>query len=59
LRQIWEHASFCRIPGAGHFFPLSRPMVFMEACRRFWQGNSVAGEVPAPPVSNEHVRPND
>ncbi len=57
LQQIWEHASFCRIPGAGHFFPSSRPMIFMEACRRFWQDNSVAGEVPAPMVNSERVPP--
>jgi pimeloyl-ACP methyl ester carboxylesterase len=54
LSQIWDQASFCRVPGAGHFFPMSRPLVFMEACRRFWQDTSVAGEVPAPVVVNEH-----
>lgn len=50
LRQLWEHASFCHIPGSGHLFPLSRPMVFVEACRRFWRDPKVAGEVPPPSV---------
>jgi pimeloyl-ACP methyl ester carboxylesterase len=57
LRQIWGHASYCRVPDAGHFFPSSRPLVFMEACRRFWQDNTVAGEVPAPGMGNEVVPP--
>jgi pimeloyl-ACP methyl ester carboxylesterase len=59
LMRIWDHASFCRIPAAGHFFPLSRPMVFVEACRRFWQDSGVAGEVPAPAVSGENDLEND
>ncbi len=57
LHQIWEHASFCSVPNAGHFFPSSQPMVFMEACRRFWLDNSVVGVVPAPVLQSEQVPP--
>lgn len=59
LRKIWEHASFCTVPDAGHFFPSSRPVVFMEACRGFWDDNSMDGEVPAPEVKSERVPPQE
>lgn len=38
LLDLWPHADFRRIRGAGHFFPLTRPDEFMESCRNFWEG---------------------
>jgi pimeloyl-ACP methyl ester carboxylesterase len=57
LRHIWEHASFVTVPGAGHFFPSSRPTVFMEACHRFWRDNAVG--VRAPEVGSERLAPSE
>ena len=36
LRQVWPHADFVTVPGAGHFFPSSRPNEVIAACEAFW-----------------------
>lgn len=38
LLNTWPHADFRWIRGAGHFFPVTRPLEFMETCRQFWTG---------------------
>ncbi len=38
LLEVWPHADFRLIRGAGHFFPLTRPKEFMGNCRQFWKG---------------------
>lgn len=38
LLNIWPHADFRLIRGAGHFFPVTRPLEFVETCRRFQNG---------------------
>lgn len=51
LLEVWPHAEFRLVRGAGHFFPVSRPQDVVASCERFWGGefNSVprrrAGEV--------------
>lgn len=35
LHELWPHARFAVVPGAGHFFPASRPEVVMEALGGF------------------------
>ena len=57
LRELWDHASFSLVPDAGHFFPSSRPQLFIEECRRFWQDSSPAGNVPAPAVNGKSIPP--
>ncbi len=43
LLEVWPHADFRRIRGAGHFFPVTRPGDFMETCREFWNGAILSG----------------
>jgi hypothetical protein len=38
LLEVWPHADFRRIRNAGHFFPVTRPVEFMENCWQFWNG---------------------
>jgi pimeloyl-ACP methyl ester carboxylesterase len=35
LPEIWPHARFRNIPEAGHFFPITHPLAFMDNCRQF------------------------
>ncbi|MCD6298778.1 MAG: alpha/beta hydrolase [Deltaproteobacteria bacterium] len=39
LLEVWPHADFRRIRGAGHFFPITRSSELMENCRQFWNGS--------------------
>ena len=39
LLDVWPHAEFRRVRGAGHFFPSSRPAEVIHACSRFWRGD--------------------
>jgi hypothetical protein len=43
LLDVWPHADFRRIRESGHFFPVTRPAEFREACRQFWNGSLVSG----------------
>jgi pimeloyl-ACP methyl ester carboxylesterase len=36
LLQVWPHAMFRNVRNAGHFFPSSRTLEVIRACRRFW-----------------------
>ncbi len=38
LLDVWPHADFRRIRGAGHFFPTSRPKEMIANCEQFWNG---------------------
>lgn len=38
LHHLWPHAQFEIVPGAGHFFPASRPETLARAAERFWSG---------------------
>jgi pimeloyl-ACP methyl ester carboxylesterase len=39
LLEVWPHADFRQIRGAGHFFPITRSSELMENCRQFWNGS--------------------
>ncbi len=41
LLDVWPHAEFRRIRGAGHFFPVSRPLELMGNCKQFLQDTCV------------------
>lgn len=43
LRAVWPHADFRIVPGAGHFFPVTRPADFIENCTDFWDCQAAAG----------------
>lgn len=36
LAELWPHADFRIVPGAGHFFPASRPGEMIAAAEQFW-----------------------
>jgi pimeloyl-ACP methyl ester carboxylesterase len=38
LLEVWPHADFRRLRDAGHFFPITRPVEFMDNCWQFWNG---------------------
>lgn len=38
LLDVWPHAEFRSVREAGHFFPVSRPGVVINNCKRFWDG---------------------
>ena len=41
LLDVWPHADFRRIRGAGHFFPVSRPLELMGNCMQFLRDTCV------------------
>ncbi|MFO0752033.1 MAG: alpha/beta fold hydrolase [Thermodesulfovibrionales bacterium] len=43
LLELWPHADFRRVRGAGHFFPATRSSEFIENCRGFWNGELLHG----------------
>lgn len=46
LVDVWPHARFCRIRGAGHFFPITHSAEFLDHCLDFWRrldGDRLAG----------------
>ncbi len=43
LLDVWPHADFRWFRGAGHFFLISRPVEFMENCRRFLNDTRIHG----------------
>jgi pimeloyl-ACP methyl ester carboxylesterase len=43
LLDVWPHGDFRKIRDAGHFFPVTRPVEFREACRQFWNGSLLCG----------------
>lgn len=43
LLDVWPHADFRRIRGAGHFFPVTRPSEFVKTCTQFWNGTLLHG----------------